>query len=193
MSLPLKTTPTSARHISTIDISPRQRRNTARPPISIPGFHKYLKKRDQKSLRPPGRGHRICQRRPKCNYQHPTASGKSLIYNLTVLDRILEDKRAKALYVFPLKALEQDQLKNLKILLKFLKDEKFRPAYTTETRRHTCVKRSGHRSPRYCSQIPICYTMAFWPTMKTGKTFLKVFPLSSLMRFIPTGVFSAPI
>lgn len=40
----------------------------------------------------------------------PTASGKSLIYNLPVLERYLLDPEAKALYLFPLKALAQDQL-----------------------------------------------------------------------------------
>ncbi|MCX5908092.1 MAG: DEAD/DEAH box helicase, partial [Deltaproteobacteria bacterium] len=41
----------------------------------------------------------------------PTASGKTLIYNLPVVETLLRDPRAKALYIFPLKALEQDQLK----------------------------------------------------------------------------------
>ncbi len=54
----------------------------------------------------------------------PTASGKSLIYNLTVLERILNDDSAKALYLFPLKALEQDQLKNLKAFIKGIKKKK---------------------------------------------------------------------
>lgn len=40
----------------------------------------------------------------------PTASGKSLIYNLPVLERCLHDPDARALYLFPLKALAQDQL-----------------------------------------------------------------------------------
>ncbi len=40
----------------------------------------------------------------------PTASGKSLIYLLPVLEGLLEDPGAKALFLFPLKALEQDQL-----------------------------------------------------------------------------------
>ena len=40
----------------------------------------------------------------------PTASGKSLIYNLPVLERCLRDPDAHALYLFPLKALAQDQL-----------------------------------------------------------------------------------
>ncbi|RPI36672.1 MAG: DEAD/DEAH box helicase [Nitrospiraceae bacterium] len=46
----------------------------------------------------------------------PTASGKSLVYNIPVLESILDDPDAKALYIFPLKGLEQDQLKTLKEL-----------------------------------------------------------------------------
>lgn len=40
----------------------------------------------------------------------PTASGKSLCYNLPVLQAIAEDRAARALYLFPTKALSQDQL-----------------------------------------------------------------------------------
>ncbi len=40
----------------------------------------------------------------------PTASGKSLIYTLPVLERHLRDPDARALFLFPLKALAQDQL-----------------------------------------------------------------------------------
>ena len=39
----------------------------------------------------------------------PTASGKTLCYNLPVVDRLLRDPQAKALYLFPTKALSQDQ------------------------------------------------------------------------------------
>jgi DEAD/DEAH box helicase domain-containing protein len=46
----------------------------------------------------------------------PTASGKTLIYNLPVLESLLQDGSGHALYLFPLKALEQDQLKALKEL-----------------------------------------------------------------------------
>lgn len=44
----------------------------------------------------------------------PTASGKTLCYNLPVLDALLRDPRARALYLFPTKALSQDQLAELK-------------------------------------------------------------------------------
>ena len=43
----------------------------------------------------------------------PTASGKTLCYNLAVLDAIIKDPDARALYIFPTKALAQDQLNEL--------------------------------------------------------------------------------
>src|ERR1700685_4654653 len=43
----------------------------------------------------------------------PTASGKTLCYNLPVLNAILEDADTRALYLFPTKALAQDQLSEL--------------------------------------------------------------------------------
>src|SRR5579862_7428693 len=43
----------------------------------------------------------------------PTASGKTLCYNLPVLNAILESPDTRALYLFPTKALAQDQLTEL--------------------------------------------------------------------------------
>ncbi len=43
----------------------------------------------------------------------PTASGKSLVYNLPVIDRVIEEPESRALYIFPLKALAQDQMRHL--------------------------------------------------------------------------------
>jgi len=48
----------------------------------------------------------------------PTASGKSLCYNLPVLDRLSRDPHARALYLFPTKALARDQEEALRGLLK---------------------------------------------------------------------------
>ena len=47
----------------------------------------------------------------------PTASGKTLVYNAPVLATLLDDPDAHALYVFPLKALEQDQFDELNGLM----------------------------------------------------------------------------
>ncbi len=41
----------------------------------------------------------------------PTSSGKTLVYNLPVLQRVAADRNSKSLYIFPLKALAQDQLR----------------------------------------------------------------------------------
>ena len=43
----------------------------------------------------------------------PTASGKTMCYNVPVLSEILADPEARALYLFPTKALAQDQLAEL--------------------------------------------------------------------------------
>ncbi len=46
----------------------------------------------------------------------PTSSGKSMIYNLPVFENILAKPQSHALYIFPLKALSQDQHKNIEHL-----------------------------------------------------------------------------
>ena len=46
----------------------------------------------------------------------PTASGKTLCYDLPVLDAVARDPSARALYLFPTKALAQDQLAELERL-----------------------------------------------------------------------------
>jgi DEAD/DEAH box helicase domain-containing protein len=46
----------------------------------------------------------------------PSASGKTLCYNLPVLDAVLNEPYTRALYLFPTKALAQDQLRGLKEL-----------------------------------------------------------------------------
>ena len=43
----------------------------------------------------------------------PTASGKTLCYNLPVLDTLVKDPSARAVYLFPTKALAEDQLHEL--------------------------------------------------------------------------------
>jgi DEAD/DEAH box helicase domain-containing protein len=43
----------------------------------------------------------------------PTASGKTLCYNLPILSELVENPEARALYLFPTKALSQDQLVEL--------------------------------------------------------------------------------
>jgi DEAD/DEAH box helicase domain-containing protein len=50
----------------------------------------------------------------------PTASGKTLCYNLPTLNAVLENPEARALYLFPTKALSQDQVAELYEIVKLL-------------------------------------------------------------------------
>jgi DEAD/DEAH box helicase domain-containing protein len=53
----------------------------------------------------------------------PTASGKTLCYNVPVLNSVIETKEARALYLFPTKALSQDQVSELHNLIKLVSPE----------------------------------------------------------------------
>ncbi len=53
----------------------------------------------------------------------PTASGKTLCYNLPVLDSLLKNPSTRAIYLFPTKALSQDQRAELDATIKLLPDE----------------------------------------------------------------------
>lgn len=77
----------------------------------------------------------------------PTASGKSLIYNLPVIEQYLLDPEARALYLFPLKALAQDQLAGFRALTEHWPEEA-RPAvavYDGDTTPH--FRRKIRRAP----------------------------------------------
>ena len=47
----------------------------------------------------------------------PTASGKTLCYNLPVLHRLVEEPEARVMYLFPTKALAEDQVTELQALI----------------------------------------------------------------------------
>ena len=76
----------------------------------------------------------------------PTASGKTLCYNLPVLDSILKDENSRALYLFPTKALSQDQLSELYKLISAL-DEGIK-TYTyngdTPSSARQAIRKQGH-------------------------------------------------
>ena len=60
----------------------------------------------------------------------PAASGKTLCYNLPVLNRLLADPTARALYLYPTKALAQDQLAELRALVGLLPPDPNLPVAT---------------------------------------------------------------
>jgi len=49
-----------------------------------------------------------------------TSSGKSLIYQLPVLHRLEQDRNTRAMYIFPTKALAQDQKRSLREMMSFM-------------------------------------------------------------------------
>src|SRR5579864_2880531 len=76
----------------------------------------------------------------------PTASGKTLCYNLPVLQRLLEDPERRALYLFPTKALAQDQLAELGALKAGLPIDVKVDTYDGDTPpgRRTAIREGGH-------------------------------------------------
>ncbi len=76
----------------------------------------------------------------------PTASGKTICYNLPVLNYIIDNPEARALYLFPTKALSQDQMTDLNSLIDQLgKDIK---TYTfdgdTPSSARKAIREAGH-------------------------------------------------
>jgi DEAD/DEAH box helicase domain-containing protein len=79
----------------------------------------------------------------------PTSSGKTLTYNIPVFEAILKDPSKKAIYIFPLKALEQDQKKaienlNLSSGGKFKIDVKIYDGDTPPSKRREIRERLPH-------------------------------------------------
>ena len=67
----------------------------------------------------------------------PTASGKTMIYNSVTLNALMKDPSAKSLYLFPTKALSQDQLAELFEMNKSLGDRLGLFTYDGDTPRST--------------------------------------------------------
>ena len=76
----------------------------------------------------------------------PTASGKTLCYNLPVLQRILEEPETRALYLFPTKALANDQMHEVHGLIGELKADIKTFTYDGDTPgdARQAIRRQGH-------------------------------------------------
>lgn len=76
----------------------------------------------------------------------PTASGKSLCYHLPVLQSILEDTSTRAIYLFPTKALAQDQKADLNELIDLMGEEILSYTYDGDTAPsiRQKVRKAGH-------------------------------------------------
>ena len=75
-----------------------------------------------------------------------TASGKTLCYNLPVVQTILDKPESRALYLFPTKALSQDQLDELHGLVEATEADVKTFTYDgdTPTQARRAVRRAGH-------------------------------------------------
>lgn len=76
----------------------------------------------------------------------PTASGKTLCYNLPVLSSILKDDAARALYLFPTKALSSDQVAELYSMIEALGADIKAFTYDGDTpaSARTAIRQAGH-------------------------------------------------
>ncbi len=76
----------------------------------------------------------------------PTASGKTLCYNLPVLQKVLHDENARALYLFPTKALAQDQVSELKEIVDILEVDIKTHTYDGDTppTARQAIRNAGH-------------------------------------------------
>lgn len=66
----------------------------------------------------------------------PTASGKTLAFNLPVLDHLIRNPESRALYLYPTKALSNDQLNTLREMDQYLGAELAPRVYDGDTPQH---------------------------------------------------------
>ena len=76
----------------------------------------------------------------------PTASGKTLCYNLPVINRILDEPETRALYIFPTKALAQDQMHEVHSLITDLRTDIKTYTYDGDTPddARQAIRKQGH-------------------------------------------------
>ncbi len=101
----------------------------------------------------------------------PTASGKTLIYNVPVIKSLLEEPSSRALYLFPLKALEQDQLKTLEELKAALPSPAFTAAIYDGDTPPEVRKKLRLKPPNILISNPDMLHMGFLPYHESWRGF----------------------
>ncbi|WP_303999054.1 DEAD/DEAH box helicase [Methanobrevibacter smithii] len=86
----------------------------------------YLKSKNAKLYKHQAETYEAIQKDENVIITTPTASGKTLAFNLPIMETMIEDNKATALYIYPAKALSNDQLHVLENLEKSL-DIKINP------------------------------------------------------------------
>jgi DEAD/DEAH box helicase domain-containing protein len=104
----------------------------------------------------------------------PTASGKTLVYTLPILERIVADPSSRTLYLSPLKALAQDQLRSLTELCRPLESlHEIRAAiYDGDTSAHF-RRKMRDRPPHVLLSNPEMLHLSFLPYHGQWHEFLR--------------------
>ena len=100
----------------------------------------------------------------------PSASGKTLCYNLPVLDSLLQHKFSRALYLFPTKALAQDQLKALDVLTRAIHSKILTATFDGDT--HQNERSQIRRSARIILSNPDMLHLGILPNHRSWTSFL---------------------
>ncbi len=76
----------------------------------------------------------------------PTASGKTMCYNIPVLNKIIEEPETRAIYIFPTKALAQDQMHEVHSLITDLRADIRTYTYDGDTPddARQAIRKQGH-------------------------------------------------
>ena len=94
-------------HIETI---PAKKANFKRVDSLNEKIIDYLESKDMKLYNHQAETYNAIQEGEHVIITTPTASGKTLAFNLPIMETMIEDKEATALYIYPAKALSNDQL-----------------------------------------------------------------------------------
>ncbi|MGO0123357.1 DEAD/DEAH box helicase [Desulfothermobacter acidiphilus] len=120
--------------------------DTITPPLP-PELDRWLSRQGWRLYRHQAEVLRCARRGENVVLVTPTSSGKTLAFSLPVLERLLQEKEATALFLYPLKALAYDQLAFLKRLDKELEGGLHPAVYDGDTPGHQ------RRGIRYSSRL----------------------------------------
>jgi DEAD/DEAH box helicase domain-containing protein len=84
----------------------------------LPSIQQYLNNRQIKLYKHQADAINLARKGENIVITTPTASGKTLAFNIPVFEAMSRDPQARALYIYPMKALEHDQLNVLSIMEK---------------------------------------------------------------------------
>ena len=98
------------KNIAHIETIPAKKANFKRVDNLNEKIIDYLESKDMKLYNHQAETYNAIQEGEHVIITTPTASGKTLAFNLPIMETMIEDKEATALYIYPAKALSNDQL-----------------------------------------------------------------------------------